>query len=227
MGFLDHSKNNIIIDAILTDVGREFLARNDKSFSITQFALGDDEIDYGVIEQYGRTVGKEKVEKNTPILEAFTKSNMSLKYRASSISDPFVTHFPTLTITGLSNNILKFAINSDKQKSNVLNLTISNTQGTPIPDDIADFDVVIEVDNRFLGLRQPVDMITSDNIAVYTVATKRLANGDFQLATSINTNSITDSTFNTFSIASGAYIRSFIKVRGFSSGITKNIEAQI
>ena len=29
MGFLDHSTNNIIVDAVLTDKGRASLARND------------------------------------------------------------------------------------------------------------------------------------------------------------------------------------------------------
>lgn len=63
MGFLDHSTNNIIVDAVLTDLGRQALARNDGSFSIYQFALGDDEIDYGIVREFGRTVGKEKIEK--------------------------------------------------------------------------------------------------------------------------------------------------------------------
>ena len=72
MGFLDHSTNNIVVDAVLTDLGRQALARNDGSFSIYQFALGDDEIDYSIIQQFGRTVGKEKIEKNTPIMEALT-----------------------------------------------------------------------------------------------------------------------------------------------------------
>ena len=63
MGYLDGSTNNIILDAVLTDVGRQFLARNDGSFSIHKFALGDDEVNYDVISKYGRTVGKEKIEK--------------------------------------------------------------------------------------------------------------------------------------------------------------------
>ena len=70
MGYLDHSTNNIIVDAVLTDIGREFLARNDGSFSIVKFALGDDEVDYTMIQKFGRTVGKEKIEKNTPVFEA-------------------------------------------------------------------------------------------------------------------------------------------------------------
>ena len=44
MGFLNNT--TVTVDAILTTKGRELLARGDGSFSITQFALADDEIDY-------------------------------------------------------------------------------------------------------------------------------------------------------------------------------------
>ncbi len=43
MAYLDNS--SIIVDAILTKKGREKLAAG-QSLNITQFALGDDEIDY-------------------------------------------------------------------------------------------------------------------------------------------------------------------------------------
>ena len=43
MGFLDNS-GDIILDAVLTDAGRKELAAG--TFSITKFALGDDEINY-------------------------------------------------------------------------------------------------------------------------------------------------------------------------------------
>src|SRR6056300_925222 len=103
MGFLDHSTNNVIVDAVLTDVGRRALSRNDGSFQIFQFALGDDEIDYNIIEQYGRTVGKEKIEKNTPIMEALTAGSLGLKNKLVSIDNEYVTHFPLLNIN-VSNN---------------------------------------------------------------------------------------------------------------------------
>lgn len=45
MGLIDNS-GDIIIDAVLTDSGREFLARNDGSFEIVRFTFSDDEIDY-------------------------------------------------------------------------------------------------------------------------------------------------------------------------------------
>ena len=65
MGFLDHSTNNIIVDAVLTDLGRQALANG--TFDITQFSLSDDEVDYSIISKFGRTVGKEKIIKNTPV----------------------------------------------------------------------------------------------------------------------------------------------------------------
>ena len=47
MAFLDNS-GDIILDAVLTDHGRKLLAKGDGSFQITKFALGDEEINYGL-----------------------------------------------------------------------------------------------------------------------------------------------------------------------------------
>ena len=80
MGFLNHATNNVIIDAVLTEKGREYLARNDNTFSISQFRLGDDEVDYATLKKYGLIIGKEKIEKNTPVFEAVTDENIALKY---------------------------------------------------------------------------------------------------------------------------------------------------
>lgn len=78
MGFLNHATNNIIIDAVLTERGRELLAN--ESFEISTFTFGDDEIDYSLITKYGLTIGKEKIEKNTPIFEANPNENIAIKY---------------------------------------------------------------------------------------------------------------------------------------------------
>jgi len=72
MGFLDHSTNNIIVDAVLTDRGRRALARNDGSFSIAKFCLGDDEIDYSLFNENhpnGTQYSAEAIE-NMPLIEA-------------------------------------------------------------------------------------------------------------------------------------------------------------
>ena len=45
MGFLDNS-GDIILDAVLTDLGRKRMA--DGNFKIAKFAFGDDEVDYSL-----------------------------------------------------------------------------------------------------------------------------------------------------------------------------------
>jgi hypothetical protein len=70
MGYLDNT--SITVDAILTMKGRELLARNDGSFNITQFALGDDEIDYTLFNENhpnGTQYAAEAIE-NMPLIEA-------------------------------------------------------------------------------------------------------------------------------------------------------------
>ena len=49
MGFLNHATNNIIIDAVLTERGRELLSQNNGSFRISSFSFGDDEVDYTLV----------------------------------------------------------------------------------------------------------------------------------------------------------------------------------
>ncbi len=75
MGYLNNS--SIIVDAILTKKGRELLARQDGSFRITQFALGDDEIDYTLFNEKhpnGSQFSGEAIE-NMEIIEAFPDDN--------------------------------------------------------------------------------------------------------------------------------------------------------
>lgn len=104
MGFLNHATNNIIIDAVLTDKGREFLARNDGSFQISKFVLGDDEVDYSIVEQYGIPLGKEKIEKNTPIFEAITSENLAIKYPIITLSNDTtkVFAYPSIKLSGVT-----------------------------------------------------------------------------------------------------------------------------
>ncbi len=75
MGYLDNS--SVTVDAILTRKGRELLSRNDGSFQITQFALGDDEVDYTLYNEShpdGSQFFGEAIE-NSPIIEAFPDEN--------------------------------------------------------------------------------------------------------------------------------------------------------
>jgi len=81
MGYLNNSA--ITVDAILTNKGRELLARGDGSFKITQFALADDEIDYTLYNPThpsGSAYFGQALE-NMPLLEAFPETTQNLKYK--------------------------------------------------------------------------------------------------------------------------------------------------
>ena len=90
MGFLQQDTNNIILDAVLTDEGRKRLASNDGSFRVVMFSLGDDEVDYNIIKKFGRNVGREKIEKNTPVFEALTNATLESRSRLITLS-PYAT----------------------------------------------------------------------------------------------------------------------------------------
>ena len=125
MGFLDHSTNNIIIDAVLTDRGRELLSSNNGNFNITHYGFGDDEIDYSIIKKFGRTVGKEKIEKNTPVFEAQTLANYALKYPLLIIADPTLVVFPSLS---LDSSLVTWDNSTNVSQAVTVNSTISSTQ---------------------------------------------------------------------------------------------------
>jgi hypothetical protein len=81
MGYLNNT--TVTVDAILTDVGRQLLAKNDGSFRITQFALSDDEVDYTLYNPNhpsGSAFYGEAIEA-MPLLEAFPNSNEIMKYK--------------------------------------------------------------------------------------------------------------------------------------------------
>jgi hypothetical protein len=99
MGFLDHSTNNIIVDAVLTDVGREKLAAATTAENfVASYAFADDEVDYTMVKKYGTIVGKEKIEKNTPVFEASTNAELGVKYYLSTSANPIVAQ-PTMSTT--------------------------------------------------------------------------------------------------------------------------------
>ena len=78
--FLDNS-GDIILDAVLTDVGRQRLARADGSFRITSYAFGDDEINYSLYDASLATARKDLNIMKTPVFEAFTDSSSTLRHR--------------------------------------------------------------------------------------------------------------------------------------------------
>ena len=105
MGYLDNS--SITVDAILTKRGRELLSRNDGSFKITQFALGDDEIDYTLFNENhpnGTQYASEAIE-NMPLIEAIPDGSNMMKSQLITLSRG-KSLLPFISVTGLTDNTL-------------------------------------------------------------------------------------------------------------------------
>ena len=97
MAFLDNS-GDIILDAVLTDLGRKRLAEGNGTFKITKFALGDDEIDYTLYDK-NHASGSAYYDLNilqAPVLEAFTNNMSSMKSRLLSYSDNDLLYLPVI-----------------------------------------------------------------------------------------------------------------------------------
>lgn len=139
MGFLDNS-GDIILDAVLTDLGRKRLAEGNGSFKISKFALGDDEIDYGLYDK-NHASGSAYYDINilqAPVLEAFTNNMSSMKSRLLSYSENDLLYLPVILVktsgesdfyTGLSSYIVlvdNATVDSLTDASNALTTGILN-----------------------------------------------------------------------------------------------------
>ncbi len=97
MAYLDNSE--IIVDAILTKKGREKLAAG-QSLNITQFALGDDEIDYQLYDA-AHPKGSAYYDaaiKAIPILEASPDETQVLRYKLVTLPKG-TTKIPQVSIS--------------------------------------------------------------------------------------------------------------------------------
>jgi hypothetical protein len=105
MGYL--SNTSVVVDAILTDKGRQLLAQNDGSFQITQFSLADDEVDYTLYNPNhpsGSAFYGEAIE-NMPIIQAFPEANEIMKYKLITLPRG-TAKLPVITV-GYNTIILK------------------------------------------------------------------------------------------------------------------------
>lgn len=97
MAFLDNS-GDIILDAVLTDAGRQRMARGD--FKIVKFALGDEEINYEIFNT-SHPSGSAYYDleiMQTPILEAFTNNTSLMKTKLLSLNRNNVLFMPKLAV---------------------------------------------------------------------------------------------------------------------------------
>ena len=235
MGFLDQSTNNIILDAVLTDRGRKALAKNDGSFKITKFSLSDDEIDYTLIKKYGRSVGREKIELNTPILEAMTSNVNALKYSLVSTPSRDLRNVAYLKTIGIDNESISLDLIS--VKSARVQVVQRAASGIIIPRDLFNQIYEITVNDRFLGVSSGSGRHTAKSIDSSRIATYRLPRdqaedpqnrGSSATFTIYLKSNVTVNTFKTFSVSNNSNrIRTLLTIKGLNDGQVANVEVLI
>jgi len=190
MAFLDNS-GDIILDAVLTDVGRKKMANG--TFSVVKYALGDDEIDYGLYNKNhpSGTAYYDLEIMQTPVFEAFTGTNANINYGLMSLSRDDILYMPALvmnesTVSAVADNIV-YKKNGTVYLAMTATTTAANTE-TKLTTDLGDakyFLTDASTSGRAILLESGLD--TSDIAATS-------ANRQTYLT---NTNML-DSTFNVY-----------------------------
>ena len=227
MGFLAQDTNNIIIDAVLTDLGRQKLAAG--TFSIIKFAAGDDEVDYGMITRYGRTVGQEKIEKNTPVFEAITNNKLALMHPLVSIPDPNRYTLPSFVVTGLTTNTITLGTSTNTTANVLVRQTLAG--GEAIPQELVDNQFMVVCDDRFIRIVGSTPVIDRNRMATYIVTRDGAlsSQGGAQVTIPVNAKAITSASFQIYAQPGAArtIIRSGMRVTGMSTGTMVEFVAQI
>lgn len=227
MGLIDNS-GDILIDAVLTDIGRDFLARNDGSFEIVRYALGDDEIDYAYFNPNTGSLQQDISILNTPIFEASVNEKVALKHQLLSISNPDLKFLPTLES---SVSILALGERSDAQVGKSFEFKQNTTSGRTVPSEIVDSSFLIQVNNDLLFIEKQTPVgISPFGTAQYIIPrTAIAANQGAQVTFNVAVQALSSdvwSTLGTGTVGSRT-ITTKVKCIGTLSGLSKEITVTI
>jgi len=228
VGFLQQDTNNIIVDAVLTDVGRQKLAAG--TFNVIKFAAGDDEVDYGMIVRYGRTVGQEKIEKNTPVFEALTKNSLAQTYKLVSLPDPNRYTLTQVSTTGTGFSGTTLALGTGNTKTRTVTVTQTLTGGENIPQELVDNQFMIMCDDRFVLIGGSTPVIDRTRMATYIVTRNGAlsSQGGAAVSFDVTAKAITDAQFTIYGQPGNKnVIRTLVKVAGMSSGTVFEFTVEI
>jgi hypothetical protein len=209
------NNTTVTVDAILTTKGRELLARNDGSFQITQFSLGDDEIDYTLYNPShpsGSAFYGEAIEA-MPMMEAFPNETQIMRYKLVTL--PRGTS--KLPVISLGYNVITLrqgaTLTITPQTLNYLGAT-STFEANGYTATIADIRLL----STFDGVGVQGNTATNTNSTTGTQLSKSVLGTSFTL---------TGTTINTLFGASLSQLSTTITVVGRDSGARVTIPVNI
>jgi hypothetical protein len=230
MAFQDNS-GEIFIDAVLTDEGRERLARNDGSFAIVRWRPGDDEIDYRFWNELTGSDSKDLKILDTPVFEAFTNEGVALRYPLITIRNARLQFLPDLVAK-------PGAVSLKEQTDSVgggFDVTVSQEiprSQTILPAEIIDVNYQVELDNDLVFLSNVTPIaITPYGRARYIIpGTGKTSAGGTECKFNVRVQTLTDEIFDILAGASATPPRSIettIVITGQQSGMNVTIPVTI
>ena len=230
MGLLDRS-GNITVDAVLTDLGRQKIARSDDSFRIVSYTFADDEIDYTL---YNISTGSSYVDQailNTPIFEANVNENVALNNPLITITNPDLKYLPRLSTD-------KDSVAIGEEKGLTAGVTLRFFQDTSrnarvVPVEIQDTAFRVEMYNDFLHVegQTPVD-ISPYGTGLYLIrrdpALIQSTQGS-QVTFKIRVQSLNNSIWDTHGKGTipNRTIQTKVKATGINSGLSQTVSVTI
>lgn len=216
MGYLNNS--SVVVDAILTDTGRQLLAQNNGSFQITQFSLSDDEVDYNLYNPNhpsGSAFYGEAIE-NMPIVQAFPESQEIMKYKLITLPRG-TAKLPAISI-GYSTIVLKqgASLSITPQTLNYLGATSTFEQSGYVAT-IGDVRTTSAFNGVGINTTQATALNTTGTTTVGTNVSKTV------IGTTIN---ITGTTVNTL-FGNNTVLYTTLTVTGRDSGARLFVPVQI
>lgn len=228
MGFQDNS-GEIFIDAVLTDEGRERLARNDGTFAIIRWRPGDDEIDYRFWTALTGSDSKDVKILDTPIFEAFSNEGIALRYPCVTIRNARLQFLPTLTAKP---DTIRLQEQTDSVGGGVavtIGQQVPRSQ-TILPAEIIDVNYQVEIDNDLIFLSNVTPIaITPYGRARYIIpGSGKTAAGGTECKFTVRVQTLTKEIFDVlYGSGTNRYITTDIIVTGQQSGMNTKISVRI
>lgn len=232
MGFLDND-GDVYIDATLTDLGRQRLARNDGTFSVVRFRLGDDEIDYRNWNELTGSDSKDRKILDSPVFEAFSNEVVALRCPLITIKNAKLQYLPSL-VSKPSSVSLREQVDSVSGGADVLVSQETSRSQTMLPAEIIDLNYTVELDNDLLFVSGLIPTtVTSFGTANYVVPAtqgKVTSAGGTECSFNLRVQTLSSEMFDTLvgsNVVKPRTISTTVIVRGQQSGMIVQIPVSV
>ena len=228
MGLLDNDTSVITVDAVLTDLGREKLAKNDGTFEIVRYTFADDEMDYSLFVATTGSLQQDVKLLNTPVFEANVNEKIALKNPLISISNPDLKYMPTL-ISNVSS--ITLGERTESQVGKTIEFKQTTFGGRIVPSEIVDASFVVQInsDLMFIERQTPVS-VTPFGTAQYIIPRTAInVNQGAQVQFNVAVQSLTNTIWDTLGVGtrSNRTITTKVKAQGALSGLATDITVTI